>query len=145
MVNRQAANDGPKITSHGANDVKGPTLPQAIKNAQRSHDYSWCIEWFRTFSELAGDTISAQRMVILLSIAECDPHGIDQGELAKNLGIEKSVLSRSLNALLKYTPPNSKGKPTPLIQADQDEQDRRRRIVSLTARGRSLIGRLYGN
>lgn len=120
------------------------TFSEAVSHT-KAHDYSWCIQWFKTFSALAGDTISAQRMVILLTIAECDPNGIDQGKLAENLGMDKSALSRSLQALVQYVPPSAKAVATPLVEVAFDADDRRRRTVRLTKRGRALIRKLYGD
>lgn len=94
------------------------------------------------FLRFARDHIAAdvtvQRLLVLLTVARHP--GLSQAELARELpGISPTALSRNLADLSRTT---SQKRPGPdLVTLKPDPASLRRKLVTLTARGRRLIDR----
>lgn len=66
--------------------------------------------------------------------------GLSIRELSERLGIAQSSASRNVAALSRW---HSFGKPGhDLVQAEEDPRERRRKIVTLTPKGRALVEEL---
>jgi DNA-binding MarR family transcriptional regulator len=89
------------------------------------------------FRELDPD-MPIQYALSFLTIAR-NP-GLSIRELSERLGIAQSSASRNVAALSAW---HSFRKPGHgLVEANEDPRERRRKIVSLTAKGEALLGRL---
>ncbi len=89
------------------------------------------------FRRLDSD-MPIQYALSFLTIARHE--GLSMGDLAQRLDIAQSSASRNIAALSRW---HSFGKPGhDLIEAREDPRERRRKIVSLTQRGRALIDNL---
>lgn len=79
-----------------------------------------------------------QYALSFLTIAENE--GLSIGELAERLGIAQSSASRNVAALSRW---HSFGKAgLDLVQAVEDPSERRRKVVTLTDRGRAFLDTL---
>ena len=79
-----------------------------------------------------------QYALSFLTIAQHE--GLSMGDLAQHLGIAQSSASRNIAALSRW---HSFGKAGhDLVEAQEDPRERRRKIVSLTPRGRRLVADL---
>jgi MarR family transcriptional regulator, lower aerobic nicotinate degradation pathway regulator len=81
-------------------------------------------------ASLAQDAARRQHFTVLTSLAEQGP--ASQAELGRRLSIDRSDLHALLGELERDH----------LVARVQDEQDRRRNIVTLTQAGRSALARL---
>ena len=94
------------------------------------------LEAFRTLDP----DLPIQYALSFLTIAQNE--GISVGELAERLGIAQSSASRNVAALSRW---HSFGKAgLDLVQAQEDPRERRRKIVTLTDRGRAFLDTLRG-
>jgi DNA-binding MarR family transcriptional regulator len=92
------------------------------------------LEEFRRFDP----DMPIQYALSFLTIAQNE--GLSMGDLAQRLGIAQSSASRNIAALSRW---HSFGKDGhDLVEAQEDPRERRRKIVSLTARGHRLVGAL---
>lgn len=89
------------------------------------------LEAFRTLDP----DLPIQYALSFMTIAHSE--GISIGELAERLGIAQSSASRNVAALSKW---HSFGKAgLDLVQAQEDPRERRRKIVTLTDKGRAFL------
>ncbi|MGQ9364879.1 MarR family transcriptional regulator [Azospirillum sp. ST 5-10] len=89
------------------------------------------LEAFRTLDP----DLPIQYALSFLTIAQNE--GISVGELAERLGIAQSSASRNVAALSRW---HSFGKAgLDLVQSQEDPRERRRKIVSLTDKGRAFL------
>lgn len=89
------------------------------------------LEAFRTLDP----DLPIQYALSLMTIAQNE--GISIGELAERLGIAQSSASRNVAALSRW---HSFGKAgLDLVCAQEDPRERRRKIVTLTDRGRAFL------
>jgi DNA-binding MarR family transcriptional regulator len=92
------------------------------------------LEEFRRFDP----DMPIQYALSFLTIAQNE--GLSMGDLAQRLGIAQSSASRNIAALSRW---HSFGKDGhDLVEALEDPRERRRKIVSLTSRGHSLVAGL---
>lgn len=83
----------------------------------------------------------AQRLSILLAIAMRD--GVTYRDLQDITGLANSTISRNISAMSKL---NRHGKPgTDLVEAIQEEDGYRRKLLYLTPKGRRVIESLSDN
>jgi len=92
------------------------------------------LEAFRTLDP----DLPIQYALSFMTIAQNE--GISIGELAERLGIAQSSASRNVAALSRW---HSFGKAgLDLVQAQEDPRERRRKIVTLTEKGRAFLDEL---
>jgi Transcriptional regulators len=92
------------------------------------------LEAFRTLDP----DLPIQYALSFMTIAQSE--GISIGELAERLGIAQSSASRNVAALSRW---HSFGKAgLDLVQAQEDPRERRRKIVTLTDKGRAFLDEL---
>jgi DNA-binding MarR family transcriptional regulator len=92
------------------------------------------LEEFRRFDP----DMPIQYALSFLTIAQNE--GLSMGDLAQRLGIAQSSASRNIAALSRW---HSFGKAGhDLVEALEDPRERRRKIVSLTAKGHQLVAGL---
>lgn len=92
------------------------------------------LEAFRTLDP----DLPIQYALSFLTVAQNE--GMSVGELAERLGIAQSSASRNIAALSRW---HSLGKAgLDLVQAVEDPQERRRKVVTLTDRGRAFLDTL---
>ncbi|HYG84622.1 MAG TPA: winged helix-turn-helix transcriptional regulator [Azospirillum sp.] len=92
------------------------------------------LEAFRTLDP----DLPIQYALSFITIAQNE--GISIGELAERLGIAQSSASRNVAALSRW---HSFGKAgLDLVSAQEDPRERRRKIVTLTDRGRAFLDEL---
>ena len=92
------------------------------------------LEEFRRFDP----DMPIQYALSFLTIAQNE--GLSMGDLAQRLGIAQSSASRNIAALSRW---HSFGKAGhDLVEALEDPRERRRKIVSLTAKGHRLVAGL---
>lgn len=92
------------------------------------------LEEFRTLDP----DLPIQYALSFLTLAQNE--GLSMGELAQRLAIAQSSASRNIAALSDW---HSFGKPgLGLVEAREDPRERRRKLVSLTAKGRAFLHRL---
>jgi DNA-binding MarR family transcriptional regulator len=77
---------------------------------------------------LARHGISFSQMAVLIRFWEAAPRAVSQAQLTTDLGMERSSMSTLLATLERAG----------LIVGQEDPQDRRRRLLALTAHGRRL-------
>jgi DNA-binding MarR family transcriptional regulator len=77
---------------------------------------------------LARHGISFSQMAVLIRFWEAAPRPVSQAQLTTDLGMERSSMSTLLATLERAG----------LITGQEDPQDRRRRLLALTAQGRRL-------
>jgi DNA-binding MarR family transcriptional regulator len=77
---------------------------------------------------LARHGISFSQMAVLIRFWESAPKSVSQAQLTTDLGMERSSMSTLLATLERAG----------LIVGEEDPQDRRRRVLTLTAAGRRL-------
>jgi DNA-binding MarR family transcriptional regulator len=77
---------------------------------------------------LARQGISFSQMAVLISFWEAAPRAVSQAQLTTDLGMERSSMSTLLATLERAG----------LIVGQEDPQDRRRRLLTLTSAGRRL-------
>lgn len=119
----QAALDNPVPVSCG-NDAADAALPTLIR----------VLEEFRTLDP----DLPIQYALSFLTLAQNE--GLSMGELAQRLAIAQSSASRNIAALSDW---HSFGKPgLGLVEAREDPRERRRKLVSLTAKGHAFLHRL---
>ncbi|MFY7778204.1 MAG: MarR family winged helix-turn-helix transcriptional regulator [Elstera sp.] len=118
-----AALDNPVPVSCG-NDAADAALPTLIR----------VLEEFRTLDP----DLPIQYALSFLTLAQNE--GLSMGELAQRLAIAQSSASRNIAALSDW---HSFGKPgLGLVEAREDPRERRRKLVSLTAKGHAFLHRL---
>jgi len=89
------------------------------------------LEEFRRFDP----DMPIQYALSFLTIAQHE--GLSMGDLAQRLGIAQSSASRNIAALSRWHSFGKNGHD--LVEAREDPRERRRKIVSLTPRGRHLV------
>lgn len=107
-------------------------MPKAESVSNPDNDLLRLVEVLRRFRNLSSDMTLAQVMTFLYVAAK--PQAL-QHELWKEFGFADSVISRALAALTDVGLRQKEG--LKLIRSDQGE-DRRERVLSLTAKGRHL-------
>lgn len=99
------------------------------------------IKMLKVYKEQANNrVISLDEILVFMEVWENYQQGNDylcQTDLAKKIGIEKSVVNRHLHAIGDVTRTQKK-KPLNAIKVWMDPNDMRRRCVSLTAKGAKL-------
>lgn len=119
----QAALDNPAQLSPGSEPADA-ALPTLIR----------VLEAFRTLDP----DLPIQYALSFLTLAQNE--GLSMGELAQRLAIAQSSASRNIAALSEW---HSFGKPgLGLVEAREDPRERRRKLVSLTAKGHAFLHRL---
>lgn len=92
------------------------------------------LEEFRTLDP----DLPIQYALSFLTLAQNE--GLSMGELAQRLAIAQSSASRNIAALSEW---HSFGKPgLGLVEAREDPRERRRKLVSLTGKGKAFLHRL---
>ncbi|NYZ12976.1 winged helix DNA-binding protein [Azospirillum sp. RWY-5-1] len=110
--------------------MNAPTRPEAVATVAR------VLEAFRTLDP----DLPIQYALSFLTIAQNE--GLSIGELADHLGIAQSSASRNVAALSRW---HSFGKAgLDLVQSQEDPRERRRKIVTLTDKGRAFLDTLAG-
>ncbi|WP_448206460.1 MarR family winged helix-turn-helix transcriptional regulator [Azospirillum sp. sgz302134] len=106
--------------------------------ARARHDeVATVVHVLEAFRKLDPD-LPIQYALSFMTIAQNE--GISIGELAERLGIAQSSASRNVAALSRW---HSFGKAgLDLVQAQEDPRERRRKIVTLTDRGRAFLDEL---
>ncbi|HYF86323.1 MarR family transcriptional regulator [Azospirillum sp.] len=95
------------------------------------------VQVLEAFRKLDPD-LPIQYALSFMTIAQSE--GISIGELAERLGIAQSSASRNVAALSRW---HSFGKAgLDLVQAQEDPRERRRKIVTLTDKGREFLNAL---
>ncbi|PWC39330.1 MarR family transcriptional regulator [Azospirillum sp. TSO35-2] len=95
------------------------------------------VQVLEAFRKLDPD-LPIQYALSFMTIAQSE--GISIGELAERLGIAQSSASRNVAALSRW---HSFGKAgLDLVQAQEDPRERRRKIVTLTDKGRAFLDAL---
>ena len=95
------------------------------------------VQVLEAFRKLDPD-LPIQYALSFMTIAQTE--GISIGELAERLGIAQSSASRNVAALSRW---HSFGKAgLDLVQAQEDPRERRRKIVTLTDKGREFLDAL---
>lgn len=118
-----AALDNPVPVSLGSESADA-ALPTLIR----------VLEAFRTLDP----DLPIQYALSFLTLAQNE--GLSMGELAQRLAIAQSSASRNIAALSEW---HSFGKPgLGLVEAREDPRERRRKLVSLTAKGQAFLHRL---
>lgn len=103
----------------------------------RYSEIATVIEVLEAFRKLDPD-LPIQYALSFLTVAEHE--GLSIRELSERLGIAQSSASRNVAALGKW---HSFGKPGhDLVQAEEDPRERRRKVVTLTPKGRALVEEL---
>ena len=87
------------------------------------------IEKFRIID--AG--MHAQAMVIFLYVAQRSPNPIPMSEIAEHVGVTQASVSRNVALLSSWTRYKTKG--PNLVEAYEDANERRRKLVKLTHKG----------
>lgn len=85
-------------------------------------------------------TIPAQTITVFLTVAVTKGHTISMGDLGERLDMAQSSVSRNVQLLSKLNRHKEPG--MDLVQWEIDPQDYRRRIVSLTKKGRVIAERM---
>lgn len=117
----QTRTDARTDTRTGGRPDEGATVVQVL-------------EAFRTLDP----DLPIQYALSFMTIAQSE--GISIGELAERLGIAQSSASRNVAALSRW---HSFGKAgLDLVQAQEDPRERRRKIVTLTEKGRAFLDQL---
>ena len=80
--------------------------------------------------------MQAQSMAVLLKVAK-HPVPIKMGEIAEELGLSQSTVSRNVAYLGDWNRHKEKGHQ--LLEAFEDPMERRRKLVRLTAKGKRFI------
>ena len=110
--------------------VQSETEPQtASKSILR------LIERFR----MLDSEIQAQSMAVLLKVAK-HPVPIKMAEIAEELGLSQSTVSRNVAYLGDWNRHKTKGHE--LVEAFEDPMERRRKLVRLTAKGKRFVNEL---
>jgi DNA-binding MarR family transcriptional regulator len=105
-------------------------------------DYAAEKAWFKRWIEMCGEQVSAQRFLILLVVAEAGGE-IEQSKIESELGMGRTVLSRSLRSLSQSIVRLDGRAETGLVESFISPESRKRRCVRLTAAGVELMRRLY--
>lgn len=93
------------------------------------------IERFR----MLDSEIQAQSMAVLLKVAK-HPVPIKMAEIAEELGLSQSTVSRNVAYLGDWNRHKTKGHE--LVEAFEDPMERRRKLVRLTAKGKRFVNEL---
>lgn len=93
-----------------------------------------------TFHTKADGTIPVRTAAVFFLIADYERRGdeIDQTEVGRVMGLESAAVTRDVGILSKF----SRGKDgggLELVESRMDLRDRRRRLLSLSTKGRKLI------
>jgi DNA-binding MarR family transcriptional regulator len=83
--------------------------------------------------------IQAQSMAVLLKVAK-HPVPIKMAEIAEELGLSQSTVSRNVAYLGDWNRHKTKGHQ--MVEAFEDPMERRRKLVRLTAKGKRFIAEL---
>jgi len=103
----------------------------------RHDEVATVVHVLEAFRKLDPD-LPIQYALSFMTIAQNE--GISIGELAERLGIAQSSASRNVAALSRW---HSFGKAgLDLVQAQEDPRERRRKIVTLTEKGRAFLDEL---
>jgi DNA-binding MarR family transcriptional regulator len=99
---------------------------------------------FQTVSLIAKELerdIPVTQVLVFLRIAAAGRCGIDQGELANELGIPSATMSRTIQALSKvHWTKNKAG--FDIVERDMSAVDNRRRCIRINTNGEALMARL---
>jgi DNA-binding MarR family transcriptional regulator len=87
---------------------------------------------------LKAPELQAQQILTILAVA--DRSEIPMADLEKLTGVGQSSVSRNVAKLGQGTSPREPG--YGLLEAYEDPEDRRRKLVRLTTRGKALIAQL---
>lgn len=106
------------------------------------------IKMLKVYKDHANNRqISLDEILVFMMVWQNYDNGndyISQTDLAKQIGIEKSVVNRHLHAIGDVTR-SQKKKPLNAIKVWMDPNDMRRRCVSLTAKGAKLAQNMLSN
>lgn len=94
-------------------------------------------EALATLKTLDADMPVSQALSLLLI---ANNEGLSLKELAQKTGIGMASASRYVSSFGKATKPGSKG--LGLVAAVEDPQERRKKIITLTPKGRALVDKL---
>lgn len=105
----------------------------------RHSAFAKMVSMLRLF-RLQSNEMPMQQADILITIASRP--GISMGELADEVGLAQSSVSRNVAGLAAYAKPGMPG--LALVEALPDPQDSRRRRLFLTAKGKAFVQQLMG-
>lgn len=112
-------------------------MPAHARHDVRHDEVATVVHVLEAFRTLDPD-LPIQYALSFMTIARNE--GISIGELAERLGIAQSSASRNVAALSRW---HSFGKAgLDLVQAQEDPRERRRKIVTLTDKGRAFLEEL---
>ena len=106
---------------------------QAAPDSQLSADIM--LKIVERFREVDAE-MQAQSMAVLLKVAK-HPGPIKMGEIAEELGLSQSTVSRNVAYLGDWNRRKEAGHK--LLEAYEDPAERRRKLVRLTAKGRRFV------
>ena len=106
---------------------------QAAPDSQLSADIM--LKIVERFREVDAE-MQAQSMAVLLKVAK-HPVPIKMGEIAEELGLSQSTVSRNVAYLGDWNRRKEAGHK--LLEAYEDPAERRRKLVRLTAKGRRFV------
>jgi DNA-binding MarR family transcriptional regulator len=92
--------------------------------------------------DLVDDSMSVQKLQILLAVAAAGDAGIDQGSLQQRTKQARSTCSKNVHDLTTVTARKEAG--PGLVVVEQDAMNLRSNTVRLTQRGRSVVSQLFG-
>jgi DNA-binding MarR family transcriptional regulator len=120
-------------TQRKLNVVQGMRLDADPQTASKS--ILRLVERFR----MVDAEIQAQSMAVLLKVAK-HPVPIKMAEIAEELGLSQSTVSRNVAYLGDWNRHKTKGHQ--MVEAFEDPMERRRKLVRLTAKGKRFIAEL---
>lgn len=110
------------------------TVERLRPDGDRSPEVATAIRLLEAFRRLDPD-LPIQYALSFLTIAQNE--GLSMRELSERLEIAQSSASRNVAALSRW---HSFGKPGhDLVEAAEDPRERRRKVITLTPKGRQLI------
>lgn len=104
------------------------------------NEASRVVHILKKLRDKVGDTISLQRVLLLLAVGEHDPDGVEQQRLIVELGMDRGAVSRSLAVLTAAT-----GSHPALLRSEIDPAMRTRRIICLAPEGRSILEGVFSS
>lgn len=109
-------------------------MAAAVPDRAPPDEVSTLIRVLEALRELDPD-MPIQYALSFLTVARHE--GLSIRELSERLGIAQSSASRNVAALSRW---HSFGKPGhDLVQSEEDPRERRRKVVTLTSKGRALV------
>lgn len=113
----------------------------AVKTSKGSKKSSSLMGLYHAAKEICGDDVyfTVHQIEVFLLIAEHDGE-MPMLKLIEISGLPKTSISRVMNVLGRYGSVKKEGRG--LVDLLEDPEDRRRKIVRLTPKGRKLVDKL---